>query len=604
MQTQLALTGGAVKRAHDARNDNDSYGYALQDDEIIVDSFAGLGGMSLGIKWATGREPDAAINHWPEAIATHEHNHPSTTHYSASVYALDPREVANGRKVGIFWASPDCRSHSRARGGAPKSKSVRDLAWVVVHWAEKVAPRVIGVENVSEFLSWCPLDENGKAIKEREGETFREWVRSLENLGYKVEWRILNAADYGAPTTRKRLFVQARRDGLPILWPAETHGAPDNSLVEAGVLEPWRTAAECIEYERPTHSIFLTPEEAKEVGCKRPLAEKTMARVAKGLFRHVLNNDNPYVLSYQGKASQPGDNPFAATEDGKQGMMIPLTHQGGHRSYAKEEPFRTITGANRGEIAWVSPYFARTAHGDVCSKGKRRGKGDHGPREPYPTVTSSSDSALVCPTMVQVGYGERKGQAPRSLDLDKPLGTVVAGGSKHALVAAMLHCNNQNAKGSTPNEPLKTVMAGSARHVFVGAEIEGATDRSKEVAEFLWKYRELSDVPVTRDQAGTLHIGGVPMRITDIGLRMLAPTELAKAQGFTEDFDPSMRVERDAEGNTKLVKNTATAMVKMIGNSVSPPVGAAVIGAMVGRGFDEKGRDGEEIIDRMRRKAA
>ena len=599
MQNQLSLTGGADRRAY-GFNDAEA-GYGLQDDEIIVDSFAGAGGMSYGIKWATGREPDVAINHWPEAINTHEYNHPSTTHYSASVYALDPREVAAGRKVGIFWASPDCRSHSRARGGAPKSKSVRDLAWVVVHWAKLVAPRAIGVENVSEFRDWCPLDEKGRAIKEKKGETFRAWVAELESLGYTVEWRILNAADYGAPTTRKRLFIQARRDGLPILWPAETHGAPDNPLVRAGALRPWRTAAECIDYAQRTNSIFLTKEEARESGCKRPLSEKTMKRVARGLFRQVINAERPYIVEYG--AEQKDDNPFAAN-DRRPGVVIPLTHQGDLRFHSPDAPMPTVTGANRGELAWVSPFFARTAHGEIDAKGRKRGRGDHGPLEPYPTVTSSQDSALVCPTLVQTGYGEREGQKPRSLDIGSPLGTVVAGGSKHALVAAMLHCNNQNAIGSTPADPLKTVMAGSARHVYIDAELEGGVDRSQQVADFLWENRDLSEVEVTHDSVGTLMVGGVPLRITDIGLRMLSAMELASAQGFDSSFDPSTRVETDEEGNKKLVKNTATAMVKMIGNSVAPPVGAAVIGAIIGHGFDEKGRSGEEIVDRIRRKAA
>lgn len=948
MQDQLSLTGGADRRAYGFNDDH--LGYELREDEIIVDSFAGAGGMSYGIKWATGREPDAAINHWPEAINTHEFNHPSTKHYSASVYALDPREVAAGRKVGIFWASPDCflagtlvmtkqglmpieeikvgdmvlthkgrwrpvtktwkqrsetvevkgyghyglvttpghafyskhittrypnrkkpngnrigpvrtlvenpywpeardmkgklwatphsfpessipicagaefsieffyflgrwlgdgtlnkgdveicaglheaeslekhfmeaplcnsdgeelpfrtidrgatqafvwgnaslgrwlkkeaghgshekklpiwclsmqrcwreavlqgyldadghndgrrtsassvsknlalgmkllattlghsvsfmfskggpgtiegreivardryhiswttdlqretsrtdtihrytpvksveehgerevhclqvdedesfvadgivvhncRSHSRARGGAPKSKSVRDLAWVVVHWAKLVSPRAIGVENVAEFRDWCPLDDKGRAIKEKKGETFRQWVSELEALGYSVEWRILNAADYGAPTTRKRLFIQARRDGLPILWPAETHGSPDNLLVETGVIQPWRTAAECIDYAQRTNSIFLTKEEAKKYGCKRPLSEKTMKRVARGLFRQVINAKQPYIVEY-GSGAEENDNPFAASGR-RPGVVIPLTHQGDLRFHSPDAPMPTVTGANRGELAWVSPFFARTAHGEVDSKGRKRGRGDHGPLEPYPTVTSSQDSALVCPTLVQTGYGEREGQKPRSLDIGSPLGTVVAGGSKHALVAAMLHCNNQNAIGSTPAQPLKTVMAGSARHVYIDAELEGGVDRSQQVADFLWENRDLSEVEVTRDSVGTLMVGGVPLRITDIGLRMLSAMELASAQGFDDSFDPSTRVETDEEGNKKLVKNTATAMVKMIGNSVAPPVGAAVIGAMIGRGFDEKGRSGEEILDRMRRKAA
>lgn len=559
MQTALALAGGAdMRRRYDdetPRFAGLSSSYELAADEIVVDSFAGAGGMSCGIEMAIGRSPDIAINHDPIAIRTHEANHPKTTHYSASVYALDPRDlVPEGRKVGIFWGSPDCRSHSRARGKAPKSKSVRDLAWVVVHWAELVRPRIIGIENVPEFVKWCELGEDGQPLPGTEGETFRKWVSRLEDLGYVVEWKVLNAADHGAPTTRNRLFLQARRDGLPILWPQATHGRPDNPLVKAGLMQPWRTASECIDYSLPTHSIFLTPEEAKKVGCKRPLAEKTLRRIAKGMFRHVINNPNPFILNYYGERRQGDgfrgndlDHPFAtATTENRFGLVVPLTHQGDDRVYSANDTFRTITGANRGELAYVAP------------------------------------------TMIQTGYGERQGQQPRCLDIKNPLGTIVAGGGKHAMVAAHLTCMNQNAAGSLPSDPLKTVMAGAVRHVYIASEIDGPTDRSREVAEFLWKYRDLSDLPVTRDELGAVHVGGKPMRITDIGLRMLVGRELAKAQGFDpKRFDPTRRRVDMEDGTIGYAENTATSVVKMIGNSVSPPVGCAVIRAMLGHGVED-----------------
>lgn len=469
------------------------------------------------------------------------------------VYCLEVKEDESFVADGIVVHN--CRSHSRARGSAPKSKAVRDLAWVVVHWAEKVRPRIIGLENVQEFVKWCPLDENGKAIKGREGETFREWVGRLGKLGYAVEWRILNAADFGAPTKRNRLFLQARCDGLPILWPDQTHGDPSDPRVDAGEILPWRTAAECIDYSLPAPSIFLSKEEGKALGCKRPLAEKTMRRIARGIFRHVLGTEKPFLV-----------------EAHKDGVIIPLTHQGDDRCYSPGEPFRTITGANRGEMAWVAPFFARTAHGDVCSKGKKRGKGDHGATEPYPTITASNDSALICPTLIQTGYGERLGQDPRSLNIHQPLGTVVAGGVKHAVVNSTLSPVN----GTSTSQP----------------------DRSEEVAEFLWKWRQLSDKPVTRDSLGILHIDGKPLRITDIGLRMLVGNELAKAQGFDlDEFDPTIRVET-RNGKKVLVKNTATKIIKMIGNSVAPPCGAAVIRAMIGDGTDSKGRRAQEVLQK------
>lgn len=559
MQQALALAGGRDTRRRwglDSTFSRHAHSYALADDEIVVDSFAGAGGMSCGIEMATGKPPAIAINHDPVAIQTHEANHPETVHYSASVYALDPREIVpEGKKVGIFWGSPDCRSHSRARGAAPKSKSVRDLAWVVVHWAELVRPRVIGIENVAEFVKWAPLNEHGQPVKGTEGQTFNEWVGRLEALGYQVEWRLLNAADYGAPTTRVRLFLQARCDGLPILWPEPTHGRRGSPLVIKGLLAPWRTAAECIDHSIPTHSIFLSPDEAKIVGCKRPLAEKTLRRIAKGMFRHVINNPEPFILNYYGERRRDDgfrgggmDQPFAtATTENRFGLVVPLTHQGDDRVYSVDDPFRTITGANRGELAWVAP------------------------------------------TMIQTGYGEREGQQPRCLDIHSPLGTVVAGGGKHAMVAAHLTCMNQNAAGSLPSDPLKTVMAGATRHVYIESEIEGPVDRSAEVAAFLWEYRHLSDKEVTLDELGTLRVDGKAMRITDIGLRMLVGGELAKAQGFDpKRFDPSRRRVPTEDGSIRYEKNTATSIVKMIGNSVSPPVGAAVISAMIGKGVAEE----------------
>lgn len=550
MQTSLDLVGGTDLRAWLA-NPDPTGGYALRDDEIIIDSFAGAGGMSMGIEEALGRSPDVAINHWDVAIETHQANHPDTKHYHASVYAVDPREmVPAGKKVGLLWSSPDCRHFSRAKNGSPKSTSVRMLASCVVHYAQMIKPRVIGMENVVEFEDCGPLDENGNVIKSRKGEIFREWIAALRALGYDVDWKHINAADHGAPTLRTRFFLQARLDGLPIIWPEASHGAPDSLEVRTGRRLPWRTAVDCLELERPVKSIFLTPAEAKKARCKRPLAEKTERRIARGLFRHVFNNPKPFIVTYYGERrvdeSFRGsgiDEPLSTTTAGgnRFGLVVPLTHAGDDRVYGEREPFRTITGANRGELAYVAP------------------------------------------TMIQTGYGEREGQAPRSLDIRRPVGTIVAGGAKHAVVAAHLTCFNQNAAGRTPDQPLGTVMAGATRHAYVEGHIEGGVDRSEQVAEFLWKYRHLSERPVTRDELGVVHVDGVPLRMTDIGLRMLAHTELAAGQGFRVRaggtgagrlFDPTRR----ADGTP----NTGKDIIKMIGNSVSPPAGAAVIRAMFG----------------------
>lgn len=467
---------------------------------LVIDNFAGGGGASTGIEAALGRPVDIAINHDEAAIAVHAANHPGTKHYCQSIYSVDPLDATEGRPVALIWFSPDCKHHSKAKGGKPRDKNIRDLAHVVPHWIERLKgatrgegqPTVILLENVEEFRHWGPLDDKGMPIKERRGEEFDLWVRHIRRLGYKVEWREMRACDYGAPTSRKRLFLIARCDGLPIVWPAPTHGKPDSPEVHSGRLLPYRTAAECIDWTRPCPSIF---------GRKKALAEATCRRVAAGVMRYVVNSARPFI--------------------------VPVTHSGDSRVHSADEPLRTITTANGGELAAVAPTFvmpnntnntpkgidepvptvttgnrnyvvaptfARTAHGDVDRKGKRRGRGEHGPEEPMPTVTASQDSALVASslvklrnnshgedigqplgavtaggmhhglaaaTLVQTGYGERDGQDPRALDLDKPLGTVVAGGSKHAAIAAFLHKYRPNSVGSPADAPMPTVTANS-----------------------------------------------------------------------------------------------------------------------------------------------
>lgn len=537
MQDTLDLDGGADLRAAFTRQFKGDY--AIRHDEIIMDCFAGVGGMSTAIEMALDRSPEVAINHWDAAIGTHEANHPDTNHYCASIYALDPRDlVPAGKTVGLLWASPDCREFSRAKNGAPKSASVRMLAHSVIHYAELIRPRIIGLENVREFADHSPLDEHGKPIKARKGENFDKWFAELVALGYDAEWKVLNAAHYGAPTLRERFFLQARRDGLPIVWPEPTHGDPASDEVRSGKLLPWRVAAECLDFNIPVHSIFLTTAEAKQYRCKRPLAESTERRIARGIFRDVVNSDDPYLITYYGEKHQDEgfrgvgmQEPFRTLTAGgnRYGLVVPLTHQGSDRVYSMEEPFRTITGANRGELAYA---------------------------------------------MVQTGYGERAGQAPRTLDLKRPLGTVVAGGAKVGVVAAQLTCFNENSVSVTPNRPLRTIMAGATRHAMITSQFIGGDDRSEQVNAFLWKYRALSKKTVTRDADGRISVDGKPVQITDIGLRMIQAGELARAQGFPDSFDPTTR----ADGTV----NTGEQIIKMIGNSVSPPVGAAVIRAMFG----------------------
>lgn len=449
---------------------------------LIIDNFAGGGGASTGIERALGRV-DVAINHDPEAIAMHEANHPETTHLIQSIMAVDPLVATGGAPVALAWFSPDCKHHSKAKGGKPREKNIRDLAWVVPHWAERClkgtplgrgAIDVIILENVEEFRQWGPLDAEGKPIKERRGEEFDLWVRKLKRLGYKVEWRELRACDYGAPTSRKRLFLIARRDGLPIVWPEPTHGKPGTPEVESGKRLPWRTAAECIDWSIPCPSIFDR---------KRPLKEATHRRIAHGVMRYVVNAQRPFIVPLTHHGSPRGHDPaepmptITAAHRGElatvDAAIVPITHtKGGNRATAADAPVPTITTAKGGEFARVTatlaPHVTKFRSGSVGS--------DAG--DPMPTVTANGDSArpagatplgVVGATMVQMGYGEREGQAPRSLDVEAPLGTIVAGGGKHGLVVAHMEKFAENSRGRPADEPIDTIMAGATRHGCITA---------------------------------------------------------------------------------------------------------------------------------------
>lgn len=399
---------------------------------------------------------------------------------------MSPREVTQGRPVGLFWASPDCKHFSKAKGGKPLDRNIRDLAWVVVRWAEEVSPDVIILENVEEFVTWGPLYEDGKPIVELRGHTFEEWTRRLKRAGYKVQWRELRACDYGAPTIRKRFFMIARRDGRPIVWPKRTHGDPkkpeDAKLIRAGRLQPYRTAAEIIDWSLPCPSIFDTSEEIMRlygIRAVRPLAEATMRRIARGVVRYVLEAKRPFV--------------------------VPVAHAGDVRVNSVDEPVRTQTGHSRSDHAVVVPSIVRT---DMASAAARNGvhslgdplntvmtsgsfavvgahltkfqTGSTGSEmdDPAPTLTANSyikrpggaaPIGIVAATMVQTGYGEREGQAPRALDVERPIGTQVGGGAKHAVAAVHLSRFTQNGVGSGADEPTDTVMAGAPKFGVVSA---------------------------------------------------------------------------------------------------------------------------------------
>ncbi len=389
---------------------------------MIIDSFAGGGGASTGMELALGRSPDVAINHSTAALALHAANHPDTLHLDSNIWDVKPREVTRGRHVGLLWASPDCKHFSKAKGGAPRDRNIRDLAWVVVDWAEQVKPDVIAMENVEEFVTWGPIDNEGQPIKEFTGQTFDLWIGRLKRAGYRVQWRELRACDFGAPTIRKRWFLIARRDGRPIVWPKPSHGDPKSAEVRKGKLRPWRTAAECIDWSVPCPSIFDTAPEIMEkhgIRAIRPLAANTLARIARGMKRYVLDADRPFLVN--------------------------LTHGG--REEPADEPFRTITGAHRGEKAVVVPSIVGC--GGRAGQSRPRG-GD----EPLATMTAKADACLATAHLMSL-----KGTARRDMPVDAPHPTVLAGGGHSALIAPRITRFNDGATGQDLRDPMATVTA-------------------------------------------------------------------------------------------------------------------------------------------------
>jgi DNA (cytosine-5)-methyltransferase 1 len=493
--------------------------------EMFIDNFAGGGGASTGIELAIGRSVDVAINHDPAAIAMHTANHPNTKHYCESVWDINPRDVAGDRPVGLVWLSPDCTHHSKARGGKPREKGIRGLAWVAVRWAATVKPRVMMLENVEEFMDWGPLDNEGKPIKKDKGRTFDLFVKSLKKQGYAVEWRILKACDYGAPTTRKRLFMVARCDGRPIVWPAPPYTS-ERVKVGQGKQLPYRVAAEIIDWSIPCPSIFER---------KRPLAENTMRRIARGIQKFVIDSPNPFIV------------------------RIGQTGFGGDRmSYSLDQPLTTITSKN--------------------------------------------EHMLISPTLIQSGYGEREGQAPRVLDLNKPMGTAVAGGIKQAMVSAMLiqyhsETMKHEVRGQELSNPIMTLDT-SNRYALVSSHLikfkgtnigQKVTDPLQtitgvnhfgEVRAFLMAYYGASvgsdlnkplGTVTTHDRFGLVMVHGTPYQIVDIGMRMLVPRELYNGQGF-----PSTYIINPMYNGKPF---TQAEQVAKCGNSVSPVIPDALVRA-------------------------
>ncbi|WP_312921081.1 DNA cytosine methyltransferase [Stutzerimonas nitrititolerans] len=493
---------------------------------LVIDNFAGGGGASTGIELGLGRPVDIAVNHDPEAVAMHDINHPHTRHFCESVWEVDPRVIVDGRPVDLAWFSPDCKHFSKAKGGAPVKKEIRGLAWVAIRYAATVKPKVIMLENVEEFVTWGPLATDGRPCPKNKGRTFASFTNALRRLGYQLDWRELRACDYGAPTIRKRLFLIARCDGQPIVWPEPTHGDPASEAVKAKRLKPWRTAAEIIDWSLPCPSIFER---------KKPLAENTLRRIARGIQRYVIESAEPFLVSYYG------------TKEGKD-----------LRSQALDQPLRTQTTENR--FALVAPVITKFRSNDRGSSVEA----------PLATVTANSfikkpggaaPIGLVAAFLAK-HYGGNYTGPGSSMESPLPTATTV---DHNALVTSHLVKLRNNCIGQDVREPIHTLTTGG---------------HMGEVRAFLLKYyghgegQPLKDplhTVTTKDRHALVMIKGEPYEIVDIGMRMLEPHELFAAQGFPADY-----IHDRTAGGKKLSK---AAQVRMCGNSVCPPVAAALVRA-------------------------
>ena len=485
--------------------------------EIIVDNFAGGGGASTGIELATGRPVDIAINHDPDAIAMHMINHPYTTHYCESVWAVKPSEVCAGRPVGLMWLSPDCKHFSRAKGGKPVSKNVRGLAWIALRWAATVKPRVIILENVPEFVTWGPLTKDNYPDVTQSGRTFNSFVNALKRYDYDVEWRELKACDYGAPTIRKRFFMIARCDGKPIVFPEPTHGEG---------LKPYRTAAECIDWSIPCKSIF---------GRKKPLAENTLRRITRGIDKFVINNPEPFIVT----VNHGGD---------------------GFRGQSISEPLKTVTAKHGYGVVVPSliQYHSETAKSEV------RGQLIS---EPLMTVDASPRYAVTAANIIKYYGGADNYSAA-----DEPLHTITTK-ERHALIESHLCVlrNNQDCKPLT--EPLPTECTSAGHFAEIRTKIVRYSEDAQlghwaEVREMLNKY---CDYNLADDEILLMITGGESYYIADIGMRMLEPRELYRAQGFPDDYI----IDFDVNGK----KYSRAAQIARCGNAVPPPFAEALVRA-------------------------
>lgn len=571
---------------------------------LIVDNFAGGGGASTGIEMAIGRSVDIAINHDPDAIAMHTINHPGTLHYCESVFDVDPVKATAGRPVDLAWFSPDCKHFSKAKGGKPVSREIRGLAFIAIRWGILKRPKVIVLENVEEFKTWgpvveCPTTGTAQPCKDRKGETFNAFVAMLSTgvdadhpalqecaevlglvdtaklirgLGYKVEWRELRACDYGAPTIRKRLFLVARCDGQPIVWPEPTHGAPDSAAVIAGQLQPYRTAAECIDWSIPCPSIFER---------KRPLAENTLRRIAKGIQRFVIDAAQPFIVPAKAVApfitehanathqrNMPADEPLrtvcAEVKGGHFAVVAPVIARQFGRSvgHPVTEPSGSITAGGGGKSQLVAAFLAKHFGGNYTGPGADIGQPAH-------TITTVDHHALCLAFMTKFRNGSV------GYPLSEPVHTITAGGEQKRLGTAntqavvtshLVKLRGTCKDGQQVTEPMPTITAGGTH---VG-----------EVRAFLLKYygtnighqvTEPLQTVTTKHRFGLVMVHGEPYEIVDIGMRMLEPHELFAAQGFPADYVISV------DQNGKPIPKAK--QVARCGNAVPPPFAEAPVRA-------------------------
>lgn len=509
--------------------------------ELIVDSFAGGGGASTGIEIATGGSPDIAINHDPEAIRMHKANHPYAEHYCEDVWQVDPVAACKGHPVGLAWFSPDCKHFSKAKGGKPKDKNIRGLAWVACRWAGLVRPRVIMLENVEEFKTWGPLNRRHHPIKAKQGVTFQKFVQQLTDLGYEVQFRELVAADYGAPTMRKRFFMIARCDGKQIVWPEPTHGPADSEAVKQGLLKPYVGAYTQLDFSLPCPSIFDSAEEIKEkygIRAVRPLAKKTMDRIGRGIKKFILDNPEPF--------------------------LIQCNHSGDRKPGDIRQPMPTITGKHGFGI--VEPKLAPII--DKAYGGNYSGGGSEADK-PLDTITTVDHNRLVTATLAPIliqYHSETAKDEVRGQGIEAPIMTV-DGSNRYGLVASSFISKfYKSGTGQDIREPLHTITAGDGHF--------------GEVRAFLTKYygsgtgqsvKDPLDTITAQDRFGLVTIYGTEYQIVDIGLRMLEPKELYGCQGFPEDYI----IDHDYTGKTY----PRSEQVRRCGNAVCPPLPAALVKA-------------------------